>query len=422
MRCYRGETFLRACIAIVFITLTTTADDSFDKLFSAGKYKEAIAYADDKMPIAERNAAVWSKLGVAHEEQEMVEKALACFMVSIRLDQKNYESHLGAARIYNKMGQAVKALELSKKAVALKPTGEASWTFAQACIALNRVGEAKSALEKVVEVDPSNMMAQRAIGNLYYKEKNYVKAVRHLKKAYASKPDGGTALDLAKAYKIMKNLDSAAIYYREASRDRKSAKPKATIELARIYYEKKKFGDAAEEYEKANEALLTGRDLFNFASSMEKIKGKKDKIIALFEAAVKKMKNAPIPDVLIAKEKIGRYRLATKKYREALNALEFIRKNVGDSKVDPDILFLIAEAYDGLRQRAKAIPMLEAVIARDRKNIEAYARLADLYTKEKRVDKAKGIYEKLLSLQPNSPEVYLTLGEYNLKAKNMRKP
>ncbi|MBN1575596.1 MAG: tetratricopeptide repeat protein [Chitinispirillaceae bacterium] len=417
MRCYRVDTIFRSCIVIVFLTLTAAADDAFDKLFSAGKYKEAIAYADEKMPVAERNAAVWSKLGVAHEEQQMVEKALACYMVSIRLDQKNYESHLGAARIYNKMGQADKALELSKKAMELKPTGEASWTFAQACITLNRVDEAKSALEKVVEVDPSNTTAQRALGNLYYKEKKYAKAVRYLKKAYASKPDGETALDLANAYKIIGNLDSAAIFYKEASRDRKSAKPEATIELARIYYKKGKYDDAAEEYEKANQALLTGQDLYNFATSIEKIKGNKDTMIALFEAAAKKAGDAAIPDVLTAKEKIGRYRLETKKYQEALYALEFIRKKVGDAKVNPDILFLIAEAHDGLRQRSKAIPLLEAVIARDNKNIEAYARLADIYAKDKQTEKAKGIYEKLLSLQPNSPSVYQALGEYNLKAK-----
>ncbi|MBN1309312.1 MAG: tetratricopeptide repeat protein [Chitinispirillaceae bacterium] len=417
MRCYRVTLFSRSCAAVVLLTLSAAADDAFDKLISSGKYKEAIAYADEKMPIAERNASVWSKLGAAHEEQEMIEKALACYMVSIRLDQKNYESHLGAARIYNKMGQADKALELSKKAMDIKPTGEASWTFAQACITLNRVGEAKSALEKVAEVDPSNMTAQRALGNIYYTEKNYAKAVQYLKKAYASKPDGETALDLANAYKIIGNLDSAAIFYKEASRDRTSAKPEATVELARIYFKKGKYGDAAEEFEKANRSILTGQDLFNFATSVEKIKGGRDKAAALFEAAVQKAGNAVNADVLIAKEKIGRYRLENKQYQQAIDALEFVRRRAGDAKVDPEILFLIAEAYDGLRQRAKAIPLLEAVIARDKKNVEAYARLADLYTKENLADKAKGIYEKLLSLQPNSPEVYLTLGEYNLKAK-----
>ncbi len=407
------------CSGLLFITLTFTinADDAFEKLFSAGKYREAIDYADEKMPSSERSSAVWAKLGIAHEEQGMTEKALACYMVSIRLDQNNYEAHLGAARVYNKMGQAEKALELSKKAMDIKQTGEASWMFAQACITLNRVGEAKTALEKVVEVDPSNTTAQRALGNLYYKDKNYQKAIQCLKKAYAAKPDGETAFDIANAYKNTGNLDSAEMFYKDASRDRKASKPEATVELARIYFKKEKFQDASEEYEKANSALLTSQDYFNFGVSIEKINGNKEKAAEAFETAAKKAGNASTPDVLSAKEKAGRYRLEARKYQQALDNLEFVRKQAGDSKVDPKILFMIAEAYDGLKQRDKAIPLLEAVIKRDSKNVEAYARLADLYTKENLPDKAKEIYEKLISLQPNSPEVYLTLGEYNYKAK-----
>lgn len=417
MRCLRVDFILRSSIILSALAVPILADDAFDKLFSSGKYGEAIAYADEKLSVADRSAEVWAKLGVAHEEQQLDEKALACFMVSIRLDQKNYEAHLGAARIYNKMKQAEKALELSKKAMEIKPTGEASWTYAQACIALNRVGEAKSALEKVAETDPSNMTAVRALGNVFYSEKNYTKAVQYLKKAYTSKPDGETALDLANAYKIMGNIDTAAIFYKEASRDRKSAQPEATIELARIYVKKEKHEDAVEEFGKADQAKLTGRDLYDYAVSIEKIKGNKDKMVELLEASIKKSGASSGNEVLSSKEKIGRYRLEQKRYQDALDMLEDVRKSKGDAKVDPEILFLIAEAYDGLRQRQKAIPMLEATIARDKKNVEAYARLADLYTKEKMADKAKATYEKLLSLQPNSPEVYMALGEYNLKAK-----
>lgn len=418
MRFHRAKDFIS-----LFILLATTfvvnvkADKAFDKLFSAGKYKQAINYADEKLPIADRTSDIWAKLGVAHEEQKMIEKALACFMVGIRLDQKNYAAHLGAARVYNKMDQPEKALEMSKKAMGIKPTGEASWTFAQACIKLNRVAEAKTALVKVTEVDPSNMVAQRALGNVYYKEKNYKKAVSHLKKAYTSKPDGETALDLANAYKIIGKIDSAAIFYKEASRDRKSAQPKATLELARIYYQKKKYSDAAEEYGKVKTSMLTGIDYYQFGISIEKSKGNKKKMIEVLNNAVKKLGRSSSKEVLIAKEKIGRASLELKWYQSALSNLTAVRQAKGDSKVDTEILFLIVEAYDGLKKRSSAIPILEAIIRRDKKNTEAYARLADIYTKNKMGDKAKAIYEQLLSLDPNNPEVYMTLGNYNLKAK-----
>ncbi|MBN1758984.1 MAG: tetratricopeptide repeat protein [Chitinispirillaceae bacterium] len=418
MRSHRVSDFILMITALLFVcSFTVAADDAFDKLYSSGKYKEAIDYADEKIPAGDRNSALWAKLGVANEEQQMIEKALACYMVSIRLDQKNYEAYLGASRVYNKMGQAESALEMSKKAMDLKLTGEAAWTFSQACISLNRVAEAKTALEKVTEVDPTNMIAQRALGNIYYKEKNYNKAVGFLKKAYESKPDGETALDLANAYKIIGDLDEAEKYYKEASRDRKKAPPEAAIELARIYFKKEKYSDATETFDNTDKSKLTGQDLFSFATSIEKSNGDKGKMARVLEAAIKKSGSKATPEILAAKESIGKYFIEKKDYKEALSAFEYVRSNKGDSKVKPEILFMIADAYEGLKQRSRAIPILEAIIARDAKNVEAYARLADLYSREKQPAKAKGIYEKLLKLQPNSPEVYLTLGEYNLKAK-----
>lgn len=406
--------------SVVMLTLCigiAVADEGFDKLFAAGKYKDAIDYADEKIAVGDRDAAIWSKLGTAHEEQELFEKALACYMVGIRIDQKNYEAQLGAARIYFKMGQPETALEMAKKAIELKPTGEASWVYAQACIALNKTVDAKSALEKVVEGDPANVVASRALGELFYKEKNYVKALPLLKVALAAHPDGETALSIATAFKTMGKVDSAALYYKEASRDRKSPKPEAFLELGRIYFQQEKFKECAEEYQQVDSKMLNGQDFFQWAVSLEKAGQDKAKVAQAYRSAIGKYGNAATKESIIAKEKVGRYDIERKDYKAALVDLEDLRKTVGDAKVSPEILFLIAEAYDGLKQGSQAIPILEMVVARDKENVEAYARLADLYTKEKMAEKANDIYSRLLTLQPNSPKVYLALGDYNFKAK-----
>jgi len=417
----------RSVCTLLFTALLTTSslpvvagtDAQFDKLYSSGKYRELIDYAEEKVPVANRDSDIWAKLGVANEEQGLIEKALACFMVAMRLDQKNYEAYLGAARVYNKMGQSEGALDMAKKAMEIKPTGEASWAFAQACITLNKVSEAKAALEKVCEMDPSNTVAQRALGNVLFKEKNYAKAVGYLKKAYAAKPDGETAMDLALAYKTIGNLDTAIIFYKEAFRDKKSGNPEAGLELGRIYYQKQQYGDVVETFGGVDQGTLSGQDLFNYATSIEKSGGSKDQMIKVYEAAIQKAGTGYVKEVLVAKEAIGRYSIEKKQYQKAVDALEYVRsKSGGDAKVNQEVLFLIAEAYDGMKNRASAIPLLEAVIARNSKNVEAYARLADLYTKENMADKAKTILEKLISLQPSNPEVFYSLGEYNYKAGN----
>lgn len=392
------------------------ADDAFDKLFSAGNFSDAIKYADEKIPVGERDASIWAKLGVAHEGQKMTEKALACYMVAIRNDAKNYEAHLGASRINNNLNQYENGLEMAKKALAIKTTGEASWEYARACLAL-KSPETKTALEKVVETDKSNAMANRELGNIYYAEKKFDKALPLLKNAYNSQTDGETAFKLATAYQKQQNLDSAAHYFKEATRDKNFKNTNAGLELSRIYYKQEKFNLAAQEYGKLQMSKLSADDLYKFGHSLSKDGASKDSITSVLEVAVQKFGSSVSREALLAREKVGRAKLEKKAFQDALNIFLMIAKADPKEKTVQGQSFLIAEAYDGLGQRQKAIPMLEKIIASDKNNVEAYARLADLYTKEKMGDKAQQVYQKLLSLQPNNPKVYMSLGEYSLKTR-----
>lgn len=392
------------------------ADDAFDKLFSDGKFNEAVKYADEKIPVGERDASIWAKLGVAHEGQKMTEKALACYMVAIRNDAKNYEAHLGAARINNNLNQYENGLEMAKKALAIKTTGEASWEYARASLAL-KSPETKTALEKVVETDKSNAMANRELGNIYYEEKKYDKALPLLKTAYNSQTDGETAFKLATAYQKQKNLDSAAHYFKEATRDKSFKNTSAGLELSRIYYKQEKLSLAAQEYGKLEMSKLSADDLYKFGHSLSKDGASKDSITSVLVTAVQKFGSSVSREALLAREKVGRAKLEKKAFQDALNLFLVINKADPQEKIIKEQSFLMAEAYDGLGQRQKAIPMLEKIIATDKNNVEAYARLADLYSKEKMGDKAQQVYQKLLSLQPNNPKVYMSLGEYSLKTR-----
>ena len=74
---------LKSFLAVCVIALSAAADDAFDRLIASGKYADAIKYAEDNLPVGNRDAAIWAKLGAAYEKQDFNEKALACFMVSL---------------------------------------------------------------------------------------------------------------------------------------------------------------------------------------------------------------------------------------------------------------------------------------------------------------------------------------------------
>ena len=211
-QCCCSRIFFLLCAA----SLPACADATLDKLVADGKYKEAIDYADEKVPSAQRDASVWVQLGRANESLDMPEKALACFLVGWRMNPDEYQALLGAARIYNKLGQPDNAVTMAKKALDKNFTAEASWEYAKACIALSRSVEAKAALEKVIAADSANAIANKELGNIYFNEGAWQKALPLLRKTYAMKPDAETAYKIGKSYGGTGVPDSTIIYLREA--------------------------------------------------------------------------------------------------------------------------------------------------------------------------------------------------------------
>jgi tetratricopeptide (TPR) repeat protein len=401
--------------AFGILVFSAGADDTFNKLISSGKFSDAVKYAEDNIPVGSRDADLWAKLGTAYENQQFKEKALACYMVSLR-SSKNYDAYLGAARIYNELKQPETAVDNAKKAMEIKATGDASWEYARACIALGKPDDAKAALEKVVASDPSNVVANRELGLIYYKAKDYQKSIDMLKVAHKSGGGGDIALMIANAYRSTNQMGKAIEYLQIAQQDSKVSKSATSLELARLYFQQGKFKDAADNFAKADKSSLDAGDLYQHAVSMEKSGENENTYMRGYSLAIAKFGKSTTSEALEAREKYGRWCLKKKNYSEALSNLQIIYNADPKGKTVKDIPFLLADALIGTGSKERAVPYLEAVIARDAQNVEAYARLSELYIALKQTSKAKAVQEKLVGLQPNNPKIQLALGQYSIKA------
>ncbi len=412
--------FYLLLIGVLLITTKSFGDDTFDKLFNAGKYQEALEYADQKIPPTSRDAAMWVKIAKANEKSGLIEKALASYMVSWRMNPNDYASLLGAARIYNKLGQYESGLNMAKKALEQKFTGGASWQYAKACIELNRPAEAKKALEKVIETDPSNIVANRELGIIYFDDKQYSEAIPLLKKSYDKKATADVAYKIGTCYLKTNNYGSAIGYIKKAL-DKKSSMHQARLELARAYYKSGKYSEASTEYKKVSgKVTFKAEDYYAQAQSFEKI-DKKGEAISAYRSAISSFGSSKNKAALRSRYKVGVADLKKKRYMAAISQFKFLADADPKAKKYEDTYFLLADAYIGAKNSTSAIQSLEKAIRLDASNIEAYARLADLYTKNNMAEKARATYEKMMSLSPNDPKVYLVLGEYNLKAKKYSK-
>ncbi len=393
------------------------SDDAFNRLIQAKKYAEAVSYADANIPPGSRTADIWAKVGFANEELNLLEKALASYIVGTRIDQKNYDAYLGIARVYNTMNRPDNALTYAKKAMDLKPAGPASWEYAKACLALKKPEQAKDALEKVVEFDPTNSVANKGLAEIYWREKSYEKAIPLLKTAYASNPNPEDAFRIGKSLNEANKYDSAIYFLKEAVSKNPSLLT-ASLELARAFYQKSKYLASASEYEKiAGKTPFMAIDHYYRAVSNEKT-GNAEGAMKAYRAAAEAFGADKSPEAIAAHLKVGTADIEAKNYSSALPHLLAVA-DATDSEADQsqDIQFMLADAYAGTGNIPKAIANLEKALATDKNNVEAYARLADLYQKSGQMDKAKQIFEKCITLKPNDPKIFLVLGEYNLKAK-----
>ena len=405
------------CVGMV---VSSFSDATFDNLVRSKKYKEALEYADEKIAPASRTADVWVKIAEVNEQLGLTEKALASYMVSWRMNPTDYASLLGAARIYNKLKQYDQATGMAKKALEQNFTGEASWEYARACIALKQPAEAKEALEKVMETDTANEVANRELGIIYYNDKEYAKAIPLLKKAYTKNPAGDVAFQIGKAYLEVKDHQSAIQYLKNAV-EKKPSLYAAGLLLARCCFEVDNYGAAAAEYKRiSGKASFVAADHFKKAVSLEKTNDGAAAITA-YCSAVSEYGSSKDKEALLARHKVGKDHLAKKNYLSAITQFKFIADADAGGALIGNIYFLLADAYTGAENITKAIESLEKAISLDKTNIEAYARLADLYTKNKMGDKARKTYETMMSLRPDDPNVYLVLGQYNLKAKDYTK-
>jgi tetratricopeptide (TPR) repeat protein len=404
----RAFTFL-ATLSI----LPAFSDETFDRLIVQKNYTDALSYADAKIPSNGRDTKTWTKLGQANEGLGLVEKALACYMFGSRLDPKNFDAALGMARIYNKLNQPANAAVAAKKALDLKFTGDASWEYAHACIALNKPAEAKKALEKVTETEPENIAAQKELGIIYYNEKSYDKAIDLLKTAYGKDPEDALAFKIGKAYNEAGNLDSALVYLKGPSNRRLSI-PEANIELARIYYKQQKYDAASDEFEKAAvKSAGEAADYYQWALSLEKTNANPDKTANAYRLAADKFGTSKSKEALQSRLKVGQRELDKRNFQGALAQFQTIAAADSSGSVLP----LLAAAYEGTGNTAKAISCLEKDIRLNASDVEAYAHLGDLYTKEGLTEKARQIFEKMVTINPNNDKIQLMLGGYYLKAK-----
>ena len=412
----RAVLFAALCAFALVPASRAFADAEFEKLFSARKYGEALVYAEANIPMDKRTPQIWVKIGQANEAEGNTEKALACYLVAWRTKSDEYQALVGVARIYNKMDQPENAVAMAESALKVNFTAEASWEYARACIALKKPADAKKALEKVIASDSGNVIANRELGNIYYNDGEFGKALPLMKRSYKEKADGDVAFRIGKAY-VETSVPDSAMAYLKLAIDRKSNVSEASQYVARAQFGLKKYGEAITGFGGVAKGKMTAMDYYMLGFAKDATKDAAGALEAYRSAVAAFGNEKKKKEALLARAYVARAQLKNKSTADALKNLQFIVSADDKGATVRDIHFLLADAYAANKDNAKAINSLEKAISLDKGNVEAYARLAELYEKAGQSEKAKKTYEQMMTVSPNDPNVFIALGNYNIKAK-----
>lgn len=216
-----------------------------------------------------------------------------------------------------------------------------------------KLDEAIKILEEVVTEQPDIVDANFTLGNLYYKKKEYKKALYYFKKVLRLKPDYNFAmLNILNCYRFMGEVDRG-IKEAEAFIKVFPRHSEFYLILGNFYLDKKEYDRAEENFKKAWEV---GKNAFALRDLgvLYLMKGDPEKAESYLRRSIKEK-----PDI-----KMAHYHLALIE-EERGNMWRAVEEYEKEIEVNPDNFkahFNVARLYRELGEREKQIEHLEKVV------------------------------------------------------------
>ena len=239
-------------------------------------------------------------------------------------------------------------------------------------------------------------------GNMYANKKNYNEAEKRYRRAIEIRDNSVLAHhNLGLIFLLKGNLDSAEIKFKKGiSID--SLAPDGYFQMSNIYQQKGMIPEAISALEKLQKIVPNYRES---KSILDMLKSNPGGVQNNIPDAVNNQQ------AILEKRSFQYYQEG--KFEEAIKDLnDAIKLNPG---AQSGYLNNIAMCYIGLNKDDKAKEYFNKSIENDSKNINAYGGLAELFLKENNPQKAKEMYTKVLSINPQDQNAKLKMDSLNRK-------
>lgn len=246
---------------------------SGDNYYRKGDIDRAIHEYRLALMLDENNANARNSLGVCYGVRGEHDKALAEFMETIRIDENEIMGLYNAGYIYMLKKDYDRALTYFKRAAEIdENVFELAFQTGRVYLEIARFKEAAGQFEKAVSLKPGSSSAHSLFGDALAQSGRAGEAINAYKTALRLQPHNADALSaLGFLYEMEgKNAEIAEIFCQKAV----DIEPENGLfhhRLGRIYFNRKQFKEALDEFEKAESAgyesgeyiILSKKDLNN---------------------------------------------------------------------------------------------------------------------------------------------------------------
>ncbi|MFA7359950.1 MAG: tetratricopeptide repeat protein [Candidatus Kapaibacterium sp.] len=241
------------------------------------------------------------------------------------------------------------------------------------------------------------------VGNIYANKKNYAEAEKRYRRAIEIRDNSVLAHhNLGLIYLLRGDIDSAEIKFKKGmSID--SLAPDGYFQMSNIYQQKGNIPDAVKMLEKLQTIVPNYRES---KAMLDMLKSNPETLSGNIPNSVQNNQMAILEKRSFQYYQEGKFEEAIKDLNEAVR----LSPESGSGYLNN-----IAMCYIGLKKFDKAKENFTKAIELDDKNFHAYSGLADVYLQEGNTAKAKEIYAKILSLNPQDMNAKNKLDSLNRK-------
>ena len=257
----------------------------------------------------------------------------------------------------------------------------------------NQMAQALIALDEAIAGNPDYVDAILFRGELQLRTANSTPVVTGMLALLAKRPGLRQAQDLlAEAYRVWGRLDDAAAVLRNEINDAPQS-ARAYISLGIVLAQAKKTDEAQQALEKAMQLapgdVTAFAHLVTFYVSIDNL-GAAEQLV--------RRQLAQTPDSPVAQFAEAKVCAARKDWDRAEAALQ---KTIALDPNIPAAYELAVSGYIATGKTAAAIQQLQSLLAKNPDDLRSLMTLALIYDRQRDFKKARGIYEKVLSVDPN---------------------